>query len=319
MPSPPPSAAAPSDAAAERRLGLLFASGTALLWGVLAIAMKVATDDGIPVIPIVWFRFAFSLVGVALFVALRNRARLTILVKPPPLALIAAVLLTINYIGYLEGLERTTPTNAQILIQLAPLLLALIGIFVFKEQLSRKQSLGVVAALVGFALFAWDKHQAADLGGADLDMGNLIIVGAALAWALYAALQKLLVMRGVAPQDLNLVLYAVPVLLLLPIVDFSAFASIGPGMWLLMAFLGANTLLGYGFLGEAFKRLPAWQVSLIITLNPLVTIAVMQALAPFELAWVPADHVGLVGYLAALLVVGGVSWVLFFARARRKR
>ena len=307
------------DPARERRLGLIFASLTALLWGFLAIAMKVATDAGIPVIPIVWFRFAFSVLGVALFVAFRNRTRLAILGRPPALALVAAVLLTINYIGYLEGLESTTPTNAQILIQLAPLMLAMIGIFAFKEKMTRKQGIGVVVALVGFALFAWDKHQSAALSGADLDSGNLIIFGAALAWALYAAGQKLLVMRGIAPQDLNLIFYAVPAVLLIPLVDFSAFLSITPTYWLVMVFLGANTLLGYGFLGEAFKRLPAWQVSLIITLNPLITIAAMELLKPLKLAWVPADHVGLVGYLAALLVVGGVGWVLFMGKARRPR
>ena len=279
------------DPARERRLGLIFASLTALLWGFLAIAMKVATDAGIPVIPIVWFRFAFSVLGVALFVAFRNRTRLAILGRPTALAIVAAVLLTINYIGYLEGLERTTPTNAQILIQLAPLMLAMIGIFAFKEKMTRKQGIGVVVALVGFALFAWDKHQSAALSGADLDSGNLIIFGAALAWALYAAGQKLLVMRGIAPQDLNLIFYAVPAVLLIPLVDFSAFLSITPTYWLVMVFLGANTLLGYGFLGEAFKRLPAWQVSLIITLNPLITIAAMELLKPLELAWVPADHV----------------------------
>lgn len=323
--APPPPAGPPDPGssdllheARERRLGLFFACGTALLWGLLAIAMKVATDDGIAVIPIVWFRFAFSFLGVAAFVTWRSRGRLKILAKPPPLALVAAVLLTINYIGYLEGLERTTPTNAQILIQLAPLMLALIGIFLFKERMTRRQGLGVAVALVGFALFAWDKHQAASLGGADLTSGNLIIVGGAAAWALYAAAQKLLVMRGIAPQDLNVIFYAVPTVLLLPLVDWSAFVGISGGMWLVMLFLGANTLLGYGFLGEAFKRLPAWQVSLIITLNPLITLAVMRALEPLDPAWLPADHVGAVGYLAALLVVGGVGWVLYWARARRR-
>lgn len=318
-PSITPETTPETDPARERRIGLLHAATTAGMWGVLAIAMKVATDDGIPVIPIVWFRMAFSTVGVALFIALRSPRRLRIAVKPPPLAVAAGALLTVNYIGYLEGLDRTTPTNAQILIQLAPLMLALIGVFVFKERLNRMQGVGVGIALVGFALFAWDKHQAAGLAAADLDMGNLILLGAALAWALYAAGQKLLVMRGIAPQDLNLVFYGVSTVLLLPVVDWSAFLDISGPMWLVMVFLGANTLIGYGSLGEAFKRLPAWQVSLIITLNPLITIAVMQALMPFDLAWLPEDHVGLVGYLAALLVVGGVAWVILGGRRRQAK
>ena len=149
--------------------------------------------------------------------------------------------------------------------------------------------------------------------------GNLIILGAALAWAIYAALQKLLTSRGHSPQDLNLVFYLLPALSLWPWTDFRLLAELSPGMWLLMAFLGANTLFAYGFLGEALKRLPAWQVSLIITLNPLITLTAMAALGTLELDWVPADHVGTLGYGAALMVVSGVIWVLLKATPATER
>jgi drug/metabolite transporter (DMT)-like permease len=84
-----------------------------------------------------------------------------------------------------------------------------------------------------------------------------------------------------------------------------------------MCFLGANTLIAYGALGEAFKRLPAYQVSLIITLNPLITLVAMAALRPFAPSWLPKDRVGTLGYGAALLVVGGVIQVLRKAPAAR--
>ena len=308
----------PTPSQKDRRQGLIFAIATALLWGFLSIAMKVATRD-VPVVTIVWFRFAFAFVFLMAFVTRRGVSRLKVLRRPPMLGVLAALFLTANYIGYLAGLDNTTPSNAQILIQTAPLMLAMIGVVVFKERLNKSQAVGVVVALVGFGLFAWDQHRGAIVAHDSLWTGNLIIFGAAAAWAIYAALQKHLTQRGHAPQDLNLVFYALPILLLWPWTDFHVLAGLTPGLWLLMAFLGANTLFAYGFLGEALKRLPAWQVSLIITLNPLITLTAMAFLGTLHLAWVPPDHVGALGYGAALCVVSGVIWVLLRAGTRQPK
>lgn len=298
-----------SSAAAARRQGLLFASFTALLWGFLAIAMKVATRD-LPVLTIVWFRFSFAFLSLVLFVGRRDRTRLGILRRPPGLVLVAAVALTANYLGYLAGLERTTPSNAQILIQTAPLILTGIGIVAFGERLSRSQLLGFGLAIAGFVAFAWDQHQGGVVEAQRLLEGNLWILFASVTWAVYAALQKLLAGRGWAPQDLNLLLFLVPAATLWPFADFEALASLTPGGWALLVFLGANTLLAYGALGEALERLAAYEVSVIITLNPLITLAAMATLSGLGVAWAPEDVVGAVGYLGALMVVAGILVVL---------
>jgi RarD protein len=295
--------------AKERKLGLIMAGLTALLWGFLAIAMKVAADQ-VPVNTIVWFRFSFAFVFLFAIVGLRNPKRLRVLRKPPLLAVLAAVALTLNYLGYIGGLARTSPSNAQVLIQLAPLILAGLGVVVFKERMARNQLVGVGLALLGFIAFAYDQYESALVVREHLMLGNLILFGAAVAWALYAVFQKVLLERGHAPQDLNLVLYGLPALTLWPLVDFGALAGMSLALWLLMMFLGANTLVAYGALGEAFKRLPAYQVGMIVTLNPLITLASMEMLKAMEVEWVPRDSVGWMGYVAALLVVTGIGMVL---------
>jgi len=271
--------------------------------------MKVAVRE-VPTLSIVWFRFVFAFVVLALLVAARDTARLRILVRPPALALVAALALTFNYIAYLHGLSLTTPSFAQILVQVAPLMLAIIGVLLFRERLTRAQALGALVAVIGFSLFYYDQYEAETVSHSNLAMGNLVIFGAAVAWVVYAVLQKILSKRGHAPQDLNLLLYVIPALTLWPWADFAALAALSTGMWCLMIFLGANTLLAYGALGEALKRLPTYQVSVIITLNPLITLSAMATLRAFEVSWVPADNVGLIGYAAALLVIVGVIGVL---------
>ena len=57
----------------DRRFGLLMAGTTALLWGFLAIALKVAVAD-VDVPTIVWFRFTFAFTALALIVGRRRRS-----------------------------------------------------------------------------------------------------------------------------------------------------------------------------------------------------------------------------------------------------
>ncbi len=208
----------------ERRTGLLMASLTATLWGFLAIAMKVATEQ-VPVLTIVWFRFAFAFVVLTTLVGMRDRKRLRILIKPPGLLLICALGLTLNYMGYLGGLNYTTPSNAQILIQTAPLMLAMVGIAVFKERLVKAQWLGIALSLAGFIFFAIDQRQGGVVSSEHFLLGNLLIFGGAVTWVLYAAIAKHLGGIGYNPQDLNMVIYGLPAVTLWFLADFEVLGA----------------------------------------------------------------------------------------------
>ena len=67
--------------------------------------------------------------------------------------LVAGLLLRGNYGLYISGLERTTPEAAQVMIQVAPMLLLLAGIFLFKESFSLTQWFGFFAFGSGLVLF----------------------------------------------------------------------------------------------------------------------------------------------------------------------
>lgn len=257
-----------------------------------------------------WFRFTAAFAILALLVGRRDRRRLVVLRRPPPLALAAAVLLLANYLCFLWALDHTTPSNAQVLIQLAPLLLAGCGVLVFGETMNRAQLLAVGVAVVGFGLFYRDQLSQLVGDSERYVTGNAILLVAAVSWALYAVLQKVLTRRGHAPQDLNLVLYALPAVALLPFADFSVLAGLSAGWWALLVFLALNTLVAYGALGEALKRLPAHEVSLVITCNPLMTLAAMATLGALDVAWIAPDRVGPLGWVAAGLVIGGVARAL---------
>lgn len=212
----------------------MYASTTALFWGFLAIFIKVTLND-VPPVVIVWFRFAVAFAFLFSYFLVKDRPKLAIIKNPPLLIVLGAVALTINYIGFATGIHLTSPSNAQVFIQIGPITLAVAGIFVFKERISKRQFLGFVVAATGLTLFYRDQIRQL-LGHEEVYVaGVLWLVLAALAWATYAALQKKMVQKYHA-QQLNLIVFGLPILILLPWVDFSTFAQFSPGLWVLLVF-----------------------------------------------------------------------------------
>lgn len=289
--------------------GLLMICITILLWGVLAIALKYSLKF-ISVCTIIWFRFAFSclfLVGYYLF---RNPGSFAILKRPPILGIVAGLALCGNYYGFTVALDLTTPSNVQILIQLSPLLVAVIGITYFKEELTRLQILGFFIAALGFVLFYWDQIQHLVISKDSYLKGNLWVMFSALSWAVYAVCQKILV-RTWTPLQTNLLIYVVASIVFLPAARFDELAGISDGtVWAVLLFMGANTLVAYAALSESLRLLPANEVSAMIVLNPLITLAIAAELTRRNVSWMPAENMTLLGYVGALALLLGVGCVV---------
>lgn len=301
----------------KRIYGILYAGTTAFFWGFLAIFIKVTLNDVSPVV-VVWFRFAVAFAFLFTYFLVRDRQKLTIIKKPPIMLILAAISLTVNYMGFANGIELTSPSNAQIFIQIGPITLAIVGIVVFKERLSPRQFLGFAVAGTGLAFFYRDQLQNL-LGSEDIYIvGVLWLILAAFAWTGYASLQKKLVQRFHA-QQLNLIIFGLPMIILLPFVDFSSFANFTPGLWALVIFLGINTIVAYGCLAEAFKYTEANKISVVITLNPIITFVTMAILGSMDLDWIDAEVITIYGVFGALFVLFGAIMVVIPKKKNRAR
>ena len=141
------------------QLGFTMSLTTAVLWGFLPIALKVALT-GMDAYTITWWRFAISMLGLGAFLTWRSQLpRLRGTGRNAWMLLgIALVTLLANYLLYLIALDHTTPSVAQIVIQLAPLLLLLGGVFVFRERFAPRQWLGFVVLGIGLLLFFNRRH-----------------------------------------------------------------------------------------------------------------------------------------------------------------
>jgi len=288
----------------KRAAGLWMATITALSWAVLAIALKFALhkfSSG----TIVWARMVLAFVFLLLLFSVKKREWLRILRHPPWLGILAGVLIAVNFYGFMKGVELTTASNAQIMIQLAPMTFAILSILIFKEIPTVWQATGMLTALTGFGFFYWDQILVSAGDMTRFQAGNLWLLLAALTWSVFAILQKFL-LRKHRGQSFNLLIYGLSAVFLLPLTDFSEFTQVNVGDVLLLGFLALNTVVAYGALSEALTRIPASHVSVIISLNPLLTLAIMAYLTQINVQWIKGEPVYWRGYVGAIFVVIGV-------------
>jgi drug/metabolite transporter (DMT)-like permease len=289
----------------RRGLGLALTLTTVLLWSILPLALRIALG-GLDAGTLTWCRFLCA--ALVLGAVLATQGTL-----PPVrsfhrhdwlLLAVAVAGLCANYLLYVLGLERTNAGTAQVVIQLAPLLLAVGGVWVYGEHLGLAQWLGFATMTSGFVLFSHE--QISHLVGF-LDRyyaGLACIVVAAIAWAFYGLAQKQLLDRMRSPQVL-LCLYVGGAILFAPLAEPARLQRLTGIELAALVFCIVNMLVAYGTFAEALNHLEASRVSAVLALVPLTTLAaiwVARIVVPSLVAPEPLTPLAVLG---AALVVGG--------------
>ena len=95
----------------------------------------------------------------------------------------------------MQAVNYTTPSNAQLIAQLGPVLLTIAGLLFFNEKLRRIQIIGFILAAIGFGIFySQQLQQMLDQKGT-YNIGVLFAISAAVSWVAYAVMQKKLVLK----------------------------------------------------------------------------------------------------------------------------
>lgn len=295
--------------------GIVYTLITVLMWGVLAIALKVASAV-IDSPTIVWFRFSLAFSGMAVWALFNDPKALKILYRPSLILVISTLMLAWNYIGFMWGVQYTTPGNAQVAVQTGQVVLAIFGVVFFKEKLSWMQGFGFLLALIGFWIFYQQHLTALPANKSEYTKGTLLTVSAALTWAVYAAMQKKLI-RQHPVTTLNLFIFGLPILLYFPFANFVSLAHLSFGYWLLLIFLGMNTLISYVCLTLALKYMEAGKVSVLLIMNPIITFVIMGILTWLQITWIAPEHFSVLSILGALLALSGAILVVRKKRERK--
>lgn len=291
-------------ASGRRGLGAALATTTMLLWGMLPLALEAMLRDLDPA-TLTWARFVGSSVVLCAVLALRRNlpSFRGIGRRSAGLLALATFFLAANYGGYIVGLAETTAADAQVIIQLAPILLAVAGVLVFREPFTRAQWSGLAVIACGLLLFVGGRD-ARVLAMDGLRGGQAILVLAALAWVVYGMAQKQLLHSWSSPHSM-LCIYAGCALLFTPFVTPGSLVGLDAWGWALLAFCAANTIIGYGAFAEALEHWEASRVSAVLALVPLATLGFSAALVRIWPERVAPQELSPASWAGALLVVGG--------------
>ncbi|NVJ65653.1 MAG: DMT family transporter [Gammaproteobacteria bacterium] len=293
------------------KLGLILSLTTAVLWGLLPIALKGLLQQ-MDAVTVTWYRFLSA--ALILFIFLLSRGGLPdwrqLKGSVGLLMLIAILGLAANYVFYLFGVELITPSSAQVMIQTAPMLMLIGSLIIFKEQFNRWQWLGFATFVVGLILFFNLRFGEifAELG--TYSIGLIWIFIAAVVWAAYALAQKQL-LNNFSSNQIMFVIYLACVPLLAPWTEVSQIENLNGLGWFLLIFCCLNTLVAYGAFAEALAHWEASRVSAVLAITPLLTIFFMkwlESLYPNYLNSEPVNSLSLIG--AAMVVCGSAITAL---------
>ena len=289
------------------KLGLGFSLITALMWGLLPLSLQVVLEDMDP-LTVSWYRFSVSaLIALAWYGATSGSALKGLLsAGHRPWALAAALGLSANYLLYIWGLGYTTPGAAQLLIQLAPLLLLVGSVFLFREPFSLWQWLGVFGVTVGMLLFFSPRMADGMDNGPDYATGVWQLIAASAAWSVYGLAQKKLLLRF-HTKHILLFLCLAGTFILLPLAEPSQVLRLDRAELAVLAFASLNTIVAYGCFGLAMSHWQASRVSAIIPLAPLLTLLFTAAFNHWGIMAVRAEPMNWLSGVGALLVVGGAA------------
>ena len=292
-------------ASGKWRLGLCLSLITISMWGVEPIALTI-TLQAVDIYTLGWFRFLVCFLLLGIFLAVRQQLPTLQKLRAASVNLfaIAIIFLAINYVLFLKGLSLTTPSTGEVLIQLAPIFMGLGALVIFKERYTYRQWLGLGILTLGFTLFFHEKVRTLATATNEYLIGSALIVLSAVAWAIYSLAQKQLLQK-LSSIQIMLILYGSCAVIIGFFANPQSLLTLSPFYWGMLAFCTLNTLLAYGAFAEALEHWEASKISAILPLSPLITFSVMGLLSFLGNTWIKPEHITVLGFLGAGLVVSG--------------
>lgn len=286
----------------------LVALATITVWGVTFISTKLLLEDFTP-LEILFLRFFIGWLALWLV----SPHTLAIANRKDELLFALAGFSGVSLYFLLENiaLTLTFASNVGIIVAVAPFFTALLAwIFLKARRPGGAFMAGFMVAITGIGCIS--------LNGSKMELnpaGDGLALLAALAWAIYSILVRMLAARGYDSlcSTRRIFFYGLVCLLpILPLTDFSlrADALLRPVNWLNLLFLGLGaSALCFVTWTFCVSRLGAINASLYIYLVPVVTVLASAGLLGEQLTWLSAAGMALT--IAGLLIS---EWATQFHR-----
>lgn len=246
-----------------------------------------------------------SSVAVFAFLAFLPAAR----ALPRPRELLVALAYAATLTTFVLSNKLTTAANTIFLQSTAPLYVLLLAPLLLKERI-RLRDLGLLVAIAGGIVLLFLDEPASSASASDPALGNRLALGSGLTWALTMIGLRWLARGGEGSSAIGAALWGNA---------FAASACLGAAAlrgeltlgqasatsWLLVAFLGVFQIgLAYALVSAAVKHLEAFEVSLLLLLEPVLN--------PLWTFLFQGERPGLYTNLGGLLILGAALARSFF-------
>lgn len=299
VPRHPAPAPPPRDTALLVHLALVTVQ---LLFGANYVIAKVAFHEVSPE-GLVLIRSVGAALALALALPFRRRdpARPRLTAREYGALFLYSLLgITINQAAFLEGLARSSATNAAIILVMIPVVTLAFAVLLRRERASVVGTAGIGAGLVGALLMILPR------GGVTLSStavaGNLLLLLCASAYALYLVLARRILARH-DTLTVVVVMFVMSAIVLTPfgyagVRDVARTGLTAAGWWSVTFVTLGATAAPYLLNGWALGRAKSSVVAVYVLLQPIVAAVLGRIFL--------GERLGANAALAATLIVGGV-------------
>jgi len=289
-----------ADTPSKRRTGILLASLVTIAFSILDTAGKWLSTH-IPLIEIVWLRFAIAAV-IALIVVMPQTKLADFGKENFKIQCLRALMMTAMTILNFAGLKYLQLAQANAILFSTPIIIALISSFFLKERLSINIWIAILGGFFGVLVIL-------DPFGTSFHPAMFLILGHAIIYALFNILTRKMAANS-SPNITIVYSTILPTIVLIPFV-ISEWQT--PTHWLdYLVFLITGI---FGFLGHYLLAI-AYRFAKPTTISPFFY---QQILYMIFLGWLIFDQIPHVNVLiGALLVVGCGLYLLFMENMRDK-
>ena len=288
----------------RHHLGLTLACLTTVQWGVQVVLLKILLGS-LDMYTIAWARFLTSTVILLPFVLRRQGLQSLLRLRGWPLVLLLICIgasLT-NFLTFMAALEYISPGTAQVLMQLAPMLMLLGSMLLFGESFNRLQWMGVIVLVSGLVLF-FSPRLDEFLGDLESFLGIILILFCALTWAVYLLAQKQL-LTALSPETILFAIYFTGAIIFFPVSRPADYAALDGPHWIILICSCMITLASFFSYAHAVSHAEASRVGVIFSLSPLVTFLMAWLFSIMMSGSIEPEQLTLVSIAGALMVVAG--------------
>jgi drug/metabolite transporter (DMT)-like permease len=205
---------------------------------------------------------------------------------------------------FISGIDRTLAGNASLILATGPVFTTLLAVAFRQERSTRRAVAGVGLSVAGAGLVVLGGARGVGLSAGTLP-GDLLVLAAAVGWAIYTVGSAPLVRRyGAIPLTATTMWIGTAGLLVVsaPAIRAQAWTAVHPATWLAVVYSGAFSIAtAYLLWAYCLRQIGSTRTVVYTNATPLVALA---------LAWAtlgempsPLQVVGAVGIVAGSLVV----------------